>query len=81
MLSSMEPIALSHGDCAKGAGVEDCITSAITFCRVELGSSPMYFPPSSSVSTVVGCLWSDPVGRDLWGGKHAAGGMSEDNDR
>jgi hypothetical protein len=58
------------------------------FVRLSSGAAPvvvrlvfMYFPPSSSVSTVAGCLWSDPVGRDLWGGKYATGGMSEDNNR
>jgi hypothetical protein len=39
MLSSMAPIALSHGDGgAPGAGVQDCITSARRFWRAELGS-------------------------------------------
>jgi hypothetical protein len=40
------------------------------------------FPPSSSAQTVAGCRWGGyPVGRDRWGGKRGAGGMSEDNDR
>jgi len=39
-------------------------------------------PPRSSAPTVAGCrLGGYPVGRDLWGGERAAGGMSEDNDR
>ncbi len=42
----------------------------------------VYFPPRSSAPTVAGCLLGGyPVGRDQWGGKSAAGGMSEDNDR
>jgi hypothetical protein len=40
MLSTMAPISLSHGDCAPGAGAEDCITNVCRFCRVELGSRP-----------------------------------------
>jgi hypothetical protein len=36
MLSSMAPIALSHGDGAPGAGVEDCITIAHRLWRAEL---------------------------------------------
>jgi hypothetical protein len=40
------------------------------------------FPPRSSAQTVAGCwLGGYPVGRHRWGGKRAAGGMSEDNDR
>jgi hypothetical protein len=36
------------------------------------------FPPSSSLPTVAGCLLGGyPVGRDWWGGKISAGGMSE----
>jgi len=85
----MAPNALSHGDGAPGAGAEDCITSARRLWRVELGSRPVvvrldvvYFPPRSSAPTVAGCrLGGYPVGRDRWGGKRAAGGMSEDNDR
>jgi hypothetical protein len=39
-------------------------------------------PPRSSSPTVAGCrLGGYPVGRDRWGGKRAAGGISEDNDR
>jgi hypothetical protein len=39
-------------------------------------------PPSSSAPTVAGCrLRGYPAGHDLWGGKRAAGGMSEDHDR
>ena len=63
-------------------------TSARRFWRVELGSRPrrrldvVSFPPRSSAPTVAGCrLGGYPVGRDLWGGERAAGGMSEDNDR
>ena len=38
--------------------------------------------PRSSAPTVAGCrLGGYPAGRDQWGGKHAAGGMSEDHDR
>jgi hypothetical protein len=38
--------------------------------------------PSSSTQTVAGCLLVGySVGRVLWGGKRAAGGMSEDHDR
>jgi hypothetical protein len=40
------------------------------------------FPPRSSAPTVAGCrLGGYPVGHDRWGGKRAAVGMSEDNDR
>jgi len=40
------------------------------------------FQPCSSAQTVTGCqLGGYPVGRDLWGRNHDAGGMSEDNDR
>ena len=85
----MAPIALSHGDGAPGAGAEDCITSARRFWRTELGSRPVVvrldvvtLPPSSSAVTVAGCrLGGYPAGRDRWGGKRAAGGMSEDHDR
>jgi hypothetical protein len=39
-------------------------------------------PPHSSAPTVAGCrLGGYPTGRDWCGGKHAAGGMSEDHDR
>ena len=39
------------------------------------------FLPSSSSQTVAGCLLGGyPVGRDHWGGKCAAGGMSEDKE-
>jgi hypothetical protein len=39
-------------------------------------------PPRSSAPTVAGGrLGGYPVGRDRWGGKRAAGEMSEDNDR
>ena len=37
----MAPSVLSHGDCAPGAGAEDCITSARRLWRVELGSLPV----------------------------------------
>ncbi len=40
----MAPRALSHGDCALGAGAEDCITSVRRFERVELGSRPRRRP-------------------------------------
>jgi hypothetical protein len=40
------------------------------------------FPPRSSAPTKAGYrLVGYPVGRDRWGRKRAAGGMSEDNDR
>jgi len=42
----------------------------------------VYFPLRSSAPTVAGCrVGGYPAGRDRWGGKSAAGGMSEDNDR
>jgi hypothetical protein len=44
MLSSMAPSALSHGDGVRGAGAEDCITSARRFWQVELGSRPRRGP-------------------------------------
>jgi hypothetical protein len=80
--------ALSHGDGAPGAGSEDCITRARRLWRAELGSSPRRRPiqvvplqPRSSAQ-MAGCqLGGYPAGRDLWGGKRAAGGMSEDHDR
>jgi hypothetical protein len=91
MLPTMAPIALSHGDCAPGAGAEDCITNARRLWRVELGGSPRRrptrcrassLPPRSSALTVAGCrLGGYSVGRDRWVGKRAAGGMSEDHDR
>jgi hypothetical protein len=38
--------------------------------------------PRSSAMTVAGCrLGGYPAGHDWWGGKRAAGGMSEDHDR
>jgi hypothetical protein len=38
--------------------------------------------PRSSEQTVAGCqLGGYPIGRVRWGGKRAAGGMSEDNER
>jgi len=59
------------------------------FCGLSSGAAPVVvrfgvvsFPPCSSVPTVTGCrLGGYPVGRDRWGGKRAAGGMSEDNNR
>jgi hypothetical protein len=89
MLSSVAPSALSHGDGALGAGAEDCITSARRFWRVELGSRPRRRPTRRRASTAplfradgggLSVGWIS-VGRDLWGGERAAGGMSEDNDR
>jgi hypothetical protein len=90
ILSSMAPSSLSHGDCAPGAGVEDCITRARRLWQAELGSLPrcrvlldvVPLQPSSSTHTVTGFrLGGYPVGRDWWGGKRDAGGMSEDHDR
>jgi hypothetical protein len=89
----MVPTTPSHGDGTLGAGAEDCITNARRLCQVDLGSRPRLrptrrrvfctsFPPISSGQTVSGCLLGGyPVGRDQWGGKRTAGGMSEDNDR
>jgi hypothetical protein len=85
----MAPSALSHGDGAPGADAEDCITSARRFWRVELGSRPRrrptrrcFFPAPLFRADGGGFrLGGYPVGRDRWGGKLAAGGMSEDNDR
>jgi hypothetical protein len=85
----MAPSILSHGDGAPGAGAEDCITSARRLWQAELGSRPVVvrldvvpLQSSSSTTTVVGCqLGGYPAGRDWWGGKIAAGGMSEDHDR
>ena len=59
------------------------------FGGLSSGASPVVvrldvvsFPPRSLAQTVAGCqLGGFPVGRDLWGGKHTAGGMSEDNNR
>ncbi len=53
------------------------------------GSSPVIIqldvvslPPRSSAPTVADCqLGGYPAGRDQWGGKCNAGGMSEDHDR
>jgi hypothetical protein len=85
----MASIALSHGDGAPGAGVEDCITSARRLWRADLGSlyrcrptrcraspAPLFRADGGGLS--VGWISS---GRDRWGGKRAAGGMSEDHDR
>jgi hypothetical protein len=89
MLSSMAPIALSHGDGAPGVGVEDGIAIARRLWRASSGVAPVVvrldvvpLPPRSSAPTVAGCLLDGyPSGRDRWGGKRAAGGMSEDHDR
>jgi hypothetical protein len=50
----MAPSALSHGDCAPGAGAEDCITSA---GGLSSGAAPV-------VST--SCLSSPALQRQLW---------------
>jgi hypothetical protein len=89
MMSSMAPIALSHGD---GAPVQVRRTESPTYADfggLNSGTTPVVvqldvvsFPPYSSASTVAGCrLGGYPVGRDLWGGKRDAGRMSEDNER
>jgi hypothetical protein len=85
----MAPNALSHGDGAPGAGAEDCITNATDVGGLSSGAAHVVvrldvvtLPPSSSAVTVAGCrLGGYPAGRDRWGGKRAAGGMSEDHDR
>jgi hypothetical protein len=59
------------------------------FGRLSSGAAPVVvrldvvaLPPLSSAPTVSGCQFGGyPVGRDWWGEKQAAGGMSEDNDR
>ena len=43
MLSSMSPMALSHGDDVPGAGEEDCI-------KAELGNSPRHCPTQRRAS-------------------------------
>ena len=63
MLSSIAPSALSHVDCAPGAGAEDCITSARRLWRAELVSLPRCRPTRRraspaplSTQTVAACL-------------------------
>jgi hypothetical protein len=59
------------------------------FGRLSSGAAPVVvrldvvsFLPSSSSLIVAGCLLGGyPVGRDWWGGKRDAGGMSEDINR
>jgi hypothetical protein len=93
----MAPNALSHGDGAPGAGAEDVIKhtqrtaspAQRDFGGLSPGAAPVVvrldvvpLPPLSSAPTVAGCrLGGYPAGRDWWGGKRAAGGMSEDHDR
>jgi hypothetical protein len=82
----MAPIALSHGDGAPGAGAAPVHADV---CGLSSGAAPVVFrlyvvpfPSCSSSPTVAGCqLGGYPVGRDWWGGKRAAGGISEDNNR
>ena len=72
--------------------LEDCITSARRLWRAELGSPPRRRPtrrhvfpsqffPADGGGLSVSRLGGYPVGRDWWGGKRPAGGMSEDHDR
>ena len=59
------------------------------FCGLSSGADPVVVRldvlpllPRSSAPTVAGCrLGGYPAGRDQWGGKRAAGGMSEGHDR
>ena len=85
MWSSMQaPRALSHGDGALGAGTRTSSPEHAGFGRLSSGTALVVvsldvvpLQPSSSVKTVSGCLLGCyPAGRDLWGGKLAAGGIT-----
>ena len=75
----MAPSALSHGDGAPGAGVEDCITRARRLCRAQLVGLPRRRPTRRraspapiSTQTVAGWLvWADILLDVIGGGSSA----------
>ena len=75
----MAPSILSHGDCAPGAGAEDCITRARRLERAPLVSRPRRRPTRRraspaplSAQTVAGWLvWADIL-LDVIGGVEGA---------
>jgi len=89
MLSSMAPSALSHETVTRLLVRRTASPVHADFCRLSSGAAPVVvrldvvpLPSRSSAQTVAGCrLGGYPAGRDRWGGKRAAGGMSEDHDR
>ena len=69
-----------------GAGLYRSATRLVAGCVREQLSSPsadvVPLQTRSSSPTVADCwLGGYPAGRDWWGGKRHAGGMSEDHDR
>jgi hypothetical protein len=84
----MAPSALSHWDCAPGAGAEDCFTSVLRFLRVELEQPPLSSDSTSCLSRPallrrrwrVVC-WVDILLDVISGVERALREMSEDNDR
>jgi hypothetical protein len=85
----MAPSPLSHGDCARVLVRRTVSPEHADVGGLLSGTSPVVVRldvvpllPSSTVSMVAGCrLGRYPAGRDQWGGKRDAGGMSEDHDR